>query len=229
MGHPKAVLLDVDGTLVDSNDAHARAYVDALKAYGYDVPFEKVRPLIGMGGDKLLPQVIDVESDAPLREEIDARRGEIFKSRYLPDIKPFPGVRELLERLRRDGLTLVAASSAKEDEADALLERAGVADLIDARTSSDDAENSKPDPDILQAALERAGVSAQEALLLGDTPYDLQAAAPLGLGVVALRCGGWRDEDLLGALAVYDDPQALLAGYDASPLAPEPASAPGDV
>lgn len=229
MSQLKAVLLDVDGTLVDSNDAHARAYLDALKEYGHDLSFEQVRPLIGMGGDKLLPKVIGTEGDSPLREEIDARRGEIFKTRYLADIKAFPGVRELLERLRQDGFILVAASSAKEDEADALIELAGVGDLIGKRTTSSDAENSKPDPDILQAALDSAGVTVQEALLLGDTPYDLQAAAPLGLGMVALRCGGWGDADLLGARAIYDDPQVLLAQYDASPFAPQLASAPGDV
>lgn len=215
----KGVLLDVDGTLVDSNDAHAHAYVDALGEYGYDVSFKQVRPLIGMGGDKLLPELLGIAGDSELREDIDARRGDIFKAHYLPEVKAFPGVRELLERFLQDGLSLIASSSAKEDELAALLELAKVDDLIGEQTSSSDAEGSKPDPDVLEAALEKLGLPAEAALLIGDTPYDVQAAAPLGLGGVALRCGGWDDEGLAGALAIYDDPHDLLANYETSPFA----------
>ncbi len=215
----KGVLLDVDGTLVDSNDAHAHAYLDALKEYGYDVSFRQVRPLIGMGGDKLLPELLGLAGDSELRKNIDARRGEIFKAHYLPDVKAFPGVRELLERFLQDGLSLIASSSAKKDELAALLELAGVDDLIGEQTSSNDAEGSKPDPDVLEAALEKLALPAGAALLIGDTPFDLQAAAPLGLGVIALRCGGWDDEDLVGALAIYNDPQDLLTHYETSPFA----------
>ena len=218
MTAPKGVLLDVDGTLVDSNDAHARAYVEALKAFGYDVPFERIRPLIGMGGDELLPKVIGVPGDAQLREDIDARRSEIFRDRYLPEIKAFPKVRELLERLTEGGMTLIAASSSGQDTLAALLELADVSDLLSEQTSSSDADASKPHPDILTAALNKLSLPASQALFLGDTPYDLQAAAPLGLGVVAFRCGGWDDPDLEGARAIYDDPQDLLANYDRSPF-----------
>lgn len=214
----RGVLLDVDGTLVDSNDAHAHAYVDALKEYRFDISFEQIRPLIGLGGDKLLPEVLEIDANSKLRKNIDARRGEIFKAQYLGQVKAFPGVRELLERLRQDGLTLIAASSAKKDELAALLELAGVDDLIGEQTSSDDAEGSKPDPDVLEVALEKLALPAEAALLVGDTPFDLQAAAPLGLGFIALRCGGWGDKDLAGARAIYDDPQDLLKNYDASPF-----------
>ena len=215
----KGVLLDVDGTLVDSNDAHAHAYVDVLKAFGYAAPFERVRPLIGMGGDELLPKLIGVAGDAKLRQDIDARRSEIFKTRYLPEVKAFSGVRELLERLTDDGLSLIAASSSGKDTLAALLELADVSDLIGEQTSSSDADASKPHPDILTVALDKLSLPADQALLLGDTPYDLQAAAPLGLGVVAFRCGGWNDRDLKGAVAIYDGPQDLLTNYETSPFA----------
>lgn len=146
-------------------------------------------------------------------------RGEIFKARYLPRIRTFPGVRALLGRMAQGGLNLIASSSAKEDELAALLELAGVDDMLTERTSSSDAEATKPSPDVLTAALQKLDVPAEAAILLGDTPYDLQAAGALGVGFVALRCGGWGDADFRGALAVYDDPQDLLEHYGASPFA----------
>jgi|SRR5215213_2247310 len=214
----RGVILDVDGTLVDSNDAHARAWVEALAEHGIEAEFEKVRRLIGMGGDKLLPEIAGVEEGTPLGKRISDRRGEIFKEKYLPSVRPLPGSRELLKRMKEEGLKLVVASSAKEDELKPLLEIAGAADLIAEKTSSDDAENSKPDPDIIQAALDSAGLSAEEAIMLGDTSYDIEAARKAGVSVIALRSGGWKDEDLPGAVAIYDDPADLLAHYDESPL-----------
>jgi HAD superfamily hydrolase (TIGR01509 family) len=215
----KAAILDVDGTLVDSNDAHAKAWVEALHEHGYDVPYERLRPLIGMGGDNLLPEVIGVEKDDPVGERLSKRRGEIFKERYLETIKPFPGTRELLKRMRADGLQLAVASSAQEDELKPLLEIAGAADLIGSKTSSDDAESSKPDPDIIHAALQRLKMAPGEALMLGDTPYDVEAARRAGVGTVAFRCGGWKDHGLKDAIAVYDGPADLLARFDDSPFA----------
>jgi HAD superfamily hydrolase (TIGR01509 family) len=214
----RGVILDVDGTLVDSNDAHARAWVEALAEQGIEVSFEKVRRLIGMGGDKLLPRVAGLEEDSPRGKVISERRSEIFKSRYLHRLKAFPGTRELLLRMRGEGLKLVVASSAKEDELKPLLKIAGAADLIEEKTSSDDAENSKPDPDIVEAALKQSGFSSNEAVMIGDTPYDIEAASRAGLEVIAFRCGGWNDEELAGATAIYDGPADLLAQYDSSPL-----------
>ncbi|HYJ80259.1 MAG TPA: HAD family hydrolase, partial [Longimicrobiaceae bacterium] len=131
----------------------------------------------------------------------------------------FTAARELLERMRADGLTLVVATSASKDDLGALLKAAGVEDLIDASSTSSDAEESKPDPDIVQAALDAAGCDPGEAVMLGDTPYDIEAASRAGVGCVALRCGGWwSDEDLAGATAVYDDPADLLARYEDSPF-----------
>lgn len=215
----RAVILDMDGTLIDSNDAHANAWIEAFKQYGFEVEFELARRLVGMGGDKYLPAAIGIEKDTEMGERISETRGEIFKSRYLPDLKPFPQVRDLLQRMRDDGLKLVVASSSAPDDLRPLLEKAGVDDLIEDETSAGDADQSKPAPDILHAALDKAGCTAAEAIMLGDTPYDVQAAVGAGLQIIALRCGGWGDLDLQQALAIYDDPADLLANYDTSPLA----------
>jgi phosphoglycolate phosphatase-like HAD superfamily hydrolase len=210
--------LDVDGTLVDSNDAHARAWVEALAEHGFVVAFETVRRLIGMGGDKLLPAAAGVGEDSPAGEAVSRRRQDIFKDRYLPGLGPCRGARELILRLRAEGLKLAVASSAKEDELEGLLNACGADDLVGVRTSSDDAEESKPAPDILRAALAKIGLPPAEVVLLGDTPYDVEAARRAGVAVVALRCGGWGDKDLTGAVAVYDDPADLLANFDSSPF-----------
>lgn len=212
----RGVLLDVDGTLVDSNDAHARAWVEALAERGVRVAREEVRRLIGMGGDKLLPAVADYEDGSPEAEAVSARRGEIFRARYLPRLAPFPEARALVAHLRGRGLTLVVATSAKRDELGALLKIAGVADLLDGATSADDVARSKPDPDIVQAAVARSGLAAGELVMIGDTPYDVEAATRAGVRAVALRCGGWDDRALAGAAAVYDGPADLLARFDRS-------------
>ncbi len=215
----KGVILDVDGTLVLSNDAHARAWVDAFAEQGYDVPFERVRPLIGMGGDKLIPAVAPgLSEDAEPGKTIAERRKEIFSQRYAPSLEPAPGARELVLRLKRDGLSLVIASSARAEELEALLNAADVAGLIEDATTSSDAEESKPAPDIVGAALEKLDLAPEEVVMLGDTPYDIESAQGCGVGVIAVRCGGWNDRDLQGAIAVYDDPADLLAHYDESPL-----------
>jgi HAD superfamily hydrolase (TIGR01509 family) len=208
------VLLDIDGTLLDSNDAHARAWVRSLAEHGYVVPFDTVRPLIGMGGDKLTPMLTGLDPESPESERIAESRSAIFRREELPTLRPTPGARDLLVRLRSRGLELVVATSAKEDEVQALLEQAGVADLIQAASSSDDAERSKPDPDIVRAALSAARRPASHSIMIGDTPYDVEAATRARVPIVAVRCGGWDDDALRGALAVYDDPADLLAHYD---------------
>ena len=214
-----AVILDVDGTLVDSNDAHAHAWVEAFAEAGITVDYDIVRRCIGMGGDKLMPAVSGLDEGTPQGRRISERRGEIFKSTYLPAVRAMPGARELLERFIADGFVLSVASSAAEDELQPLLERAGGADLIPHRTSSDDADDSKPDPDIVQAALRKARVEKSSAIMLGDTPYDVEAALRAGIEIVALECGGWPREKLTGAAAVFRDLTDLLVHYDASPFA----------
>jgi HAD superfamily hydrolase (TIGR01509 family) len=214
----RGIILDVDGTLVDSNDAHTQAWVDALRAHGFEVEFDKIRRLVGMGGDNLLPSAISVEKDSEVGKKISKTRGEIFKSQYLPKLKPFAHVPDLLKRMRASGLTVVAGSSAQPEELDKLLDIAGAKDLVQAVTSAGDTENSKPDPDIVQVALKKMGLPPDEALMMGDTPYDIEAAGKAGVGTIALRCGGWDDADLGDAVAIYDDPADLLTHYDESPL-----------
>jgi len=217
--HIHAVIFDVDGTLVDSNDAQARSWVDALKEFGYSVPYEKVRPLIGMGGDKVLPETIGVQKDSEKGKQISKRRSEIFKEKYLPNVKPFPDAQKLLDRMRKQGLKLAIATSAQPDELRPLLQIVGAADLIEDKTSARDVKSSKPDPDVMQVALKRVGYPPNEVVMIGDTPYDIEAARKAGVGTIAFRCGGWSDSDLAGAIAIYNDPADLLAHYDSSPLA----------
>ena len=214
----RGVLLDIDGTLVDSNDAHAHAWVRALAESGHDVPFETVRPLIGMGGDKLLPKVCGLDAEAGEGKQVSKRRGEIFLADYLPRLSPTRGAKDLLDRLHAKGLRLVVASSAKKGELEPLMKLCGADRVCESATSSDDAGASKPDPDILHAALRSLGMPAAQAVMIGDTPYDVEAAKRAGMRVIALRCGGWDDAGLQGASAVYDDPADLAAHLDGSPL-----------
>lgn len=218
----RGVIFDVDGTLVDSNDAHAKAWVEALAEAGHDVPFERVRRLIGMGGDKLLPEVSGVEKDTPEGKRISERRKEIFKERYLPELLGFPDTAALLQRMEDSNLKVVVASSAEQDELGELLKKCGGTSLVQETTSSSDAEKSKPDPDIVQAAVESTGLSPNELVMIGDTPYDVEAAKKAGVPIIAVRCGGWNDQELVGAIAVYDSPADLLARFDDSPFAPGP-------
>lgn len=219
MAEVRAVILDVDGTLLQSNDEHARAFVDAARELGHDgVSYDEVRRLIGKGGDKLIPEAFGFREESPEGKRLSDRKGEIFRERYLPGLRPTPGARALLERLRADGLTLVVATSADADDLKGLLERAGVRDLIEDATSSGDVDDSKPDPDVVEAALGQAGCAAEEALMIGDTPYDVESATRAGVRIVAVRCGGWGDAELAGAVAVYDDPADILANYDRLPL-----------
>ena len=216
----KAVLFDVDGTLVDSNDAHAHAWVKAFADSGVTVEFTRVRRCIGMGGDKLMPEVSGLEEDSPLGSKIAKRRGEIFTTEFLPKIQPFKNAGRLVAAQKHLGLTVVAASSAQKDELKALLRIAGADAVMDGATSSDDADESKPAPDIIQAALKRAGATPKEAIMIGDTPYDVEAARRAGVAMVAFRSGGWSDADLAGAIAIYDGPWDLLEQLDGHRLTP---------
>jgi HAD superfamily hydrolase (TIGR01549 family) len=216
----KAVLFDVDGTLVDSNDQHANAWVAALAEAGYSVPFERVRPLIGMGGDKVLPELVPgLTEDSPEGKKIAEARKRIFKERELASVQPTRGARSLLEAVHARGARVVVATSAKRDELDGLLARGDLGPLVDVAATSDDAEDSKPDPEIIAAALEKAGVGAEEAVMVGDTQYDVEAAHKAGVPCVALLCGGNDPATLRAADAIYADPAALIAGLDRVPFA----------
>jgi HAD superfamily hydrolase (TIGR01509 family) len=216
--HFKAVLLDIDGTLIDSNDAHAHSWVDVGKEFGYDIKYDHVRWLIGMGGDKVLPEVTGLEEESDQGKKVLDRRGEIFRSQYLPQLKPFDGTRDLLEAMSKDGMKLVVATSASEQDLAGLLKQAGIEDLIDKSANSDDADESKPAPDIVEAAMQRAKLKHGDAIMIGDTPYDIGAASRAGVPIIAFKSGGWESEELRGALAIYDGPADLLGQYFSSPL-----------
>jgi HAD superfamily hydrolase (TIGR01549 family) len=217
----KSVIFDVDGTLVDSVDLHARAWQEAFKRYGHDIPFDDVRSQIGKGGDQLMPVFLSDEELKRFGGELEEWRGGHFKKNYLPQVRGFPRVRELFERILSDGRRIVLASSAKGDELAAYKKAAHIEDLIEAETSSDDVEKSKPHPDIFEAALGKlGGVTPEEAVVVGDTPYDAHAAGKAGLRTVGLLCGGFPESDLRGAgcVAIFRDPADLLAHYEWSPL-----------
>lgn len=219
MSRVKGVLLDIDGTLLDSNDAHARSWVEVFEEFDFRIPFEKVRPLIGMGGDKLLPELTGVQEDSELGKRLTKRRQRLFLEKHLPELRPFAKARELVQALSERGLKCVVATSAGPEELSALLRQAEVLDLIDAKTSSGDADESKPAPDIVEAAIRRSGHAASELVMLGDTAYDVAAATAAGVPIVALRSGGWTDVGLTGAIAIYDDAADLLAQLEDSPFA----------
>ncbi|HEX8072983.1 MAG TPA: HAD family hydrolase [Pyrinomonadaceae bacterium] len=218
----KAVIFDIDGTLVDSVDLHARAWQEAFRHFGREIPFADVRHQIGKGGDQLMPVFFSKEELDEFGEEMEKYRGDLFKREYMPRVRAFPRVRELFERIKRDGKRIALASSAKEDELKVYKELANISDLVEEETSSDDADKSKPHPDIFEAALAQLGdVAPAEALVVGDTPYDAEAAGKAGLRTVGVLCGGFPEAELraAGCVRIYQAPADLLARYDESPLA----------
>lgn len=212
----EAFIFDVDGTLIDSNDFHARAWEKAFAENGYKISFDEIRPQIGKGADTLLPVFLSKEAIEKDGDQIADRRGAIFKNEFLDQVKPFPKVRELFQKIKADGYRLALASSSNEDEVEAYKKIADIADLVEKATSSDDAEQSKPEPDIFQAALKLLGdPPPKNVLVVGDTPYDAEAAGKANLKTIGVLCGGFPREDLerAGCVAIYDDPADLLENY----------------
>ena len=217
-----AILFDVDGTLVDSNDLHAAAWQQAFRKFGIERSFDEVRRQIGKGGDNLIPALLPPDLVERYAADIEAYRSELFQRDYLPRAVPFPRVRALFERLHEDGRRVVLATSAKQPELDFHLSLIGAADLVDATTSRSDVDHSKPCPDIFEAALARVTpLGPDQVVVVGDSPWDMEAAARLGIRSVALRCGGFSDEELKarGAAEIRDDPADLLASYESSLIA----------
>jgi HAD superfamily hydrolase (TIGR01509 family) len=213
------VIVDIDGTLVLSNDAHAHSWVDAFASKGYEVSFDQVRSLMGMGGDQLIPKVVpELDEETEPGKTIASYRKELVLNEYAPHIPPANGARPLVEKMREAGLHLIIATSASPEELKVMLKIADVEDLLPEATTSSDAENSKPAPDIVEAALKKAQLNPDRTVMLADTPYDIEAAGKIGVGVIAVRSGGFSDEELAGAIAIYDDPADLLRHYDRSPL-----------
>ncbi len=217
----KVVIFDIDGTLIDSVDLHAQAWQETFKHFGREVEFAEVRHQIGKGADQLLPVFFSAEHLARSGKEMEEFRSDLFKRNYMPHVRPFPEVRELFERILSEGKRILLASSAQSEEIEIYKEIANIADLIEYEASSDDAKRSKPHPDIFAAALKKAGnPHPSEVMVIGDTPYDTQAAAKIDLPMIGLLSGGFPEIELRGAgcVAIYQDPAQLLAQYNQSPL-----------
>ncbi len=217
----KAVIFDVDGTLVDSVDRHAQAWVETLAEFGYACDFAAVRQQIGKGGDQLLKEFLSAEEIRRDGEAIEKARNRHFATRYLPGVLGFPKVRELFQRLLADGKKVVLASSAAAEELAAYKRKASITDLVQGETSKDDVEKSKPHPDIFEAALAKLpGIPPSAAIIIGDSPWDAIAGRKAGLRTIGLLCGGFGSLELekAGCVAIYRDPADLLDHYHASLL-----------
>ncbi len=217
----RAVIFDIDGTLLDSVDLHARAWVDAFRHFGIEVEEAAARSQIGKGGDQLMPVFVSKERLEKDGKAIESYRSDLFKREYLDKVRPFPAVRELFQHAKRQGLTIALASSGKKDEVEHYQKLLGIADLVDVVTSSDDAERSKPHPDIFDAAIAKLdGIDKSEMIVVGDTPYDAEAARKAGLPTIGVLCGGFPEAELsaAGCVEIYKDPQDLLDGFARSPL-----------
>ena len=219
-----AVIFDIDGTLVDSVDLHAAAWGVTFATYGKQIDVTTVRRQIGKGSDQLLPVFFSPAELTQFGEQLEQERSALFKRDYLPRVTAFPHTRELFERIKQDGKQIALASSAKEDEVQVYKQLARIADLLTGETSSEDVAQSKPHPDIFAAALKQVGnPPVADAIVVGDTPYDAQAAGKIRLRTIGFLCGGWTEEELrnAGCVAIYRDPADLLAHYATSPLAEE--------
>ena len=212
-----AAIFDVDGTLVDTVDLHARAWQDAFAKWGKQVPFIEVRKQIGKGGDQILPMFFSEQEIERFGEEMSEWRGEHFKQVYLPQAKSFPATRELFQALRDRGIRLALSTSAKADELEAYKKLARISDLCDAETNADDVEKTKPHPDVFAVALKKLNIAAEVAVAIGDSPFDAEAAGKVGLRTIGLLCGGFPEEVLraAGATEIYRDPADLLKHVDA--------------
>jgi HAD superfamily hydrolase (TIGR01549 family) len=218
---PKAAIFDLDGTLIDSVDLHALAWHEAMVRFGHDVSFEQARSQIGKGGDKLIPEFLSGDEQRDHGKELEEWRGNRFTTEYLPLVRPFSAVPELLRRVRNAGLRIAIGSSAKKDELNKYLDIARIADLVDMTTSSEDAEQSKPAPDIFEIVLKKLGIEGGDAVAIGDTPYDAAAAGKAKIATIGVLCGGFTEASLrqAGCVEVYPGPAALLARFGDSLLA----------
>jgi HAD superfamily hydrolase (TIGR01509 family) len=211
----------MDGTLLDSVDLHALAWQEALLKFGHDVGFEQARSQIGKGGDKLLPVFLSADEQRDHGKELEEWRSNRFKVEYLPLVRPFSAVPDQLRRVRDSGVQIAVASSAKKDELDKYLDIAGIADLVDSTTSSDDVEESKPAPDIFETVLKKLEIDGSEAVAIGDTPYDAEAAGKAKIATIGVLCGGFTESSLrqAGCAEIYPGPAALFARFAKSLLA----------
>jgi HAD superfamily hydrolase (TIGR01549 family) len=215
----RGVLFDVDGTLVDSNYLHAVAWWQAFRQQDHDVPMSAVHRAIGMGGDKLVEHLLGEDRNEDMDEQLDDAHGAIF-STWWPSLRSFDGARDLLLACAEKDLTVVLASSASETELKVLRTVIDADSAISAATSSSDATESKPSPEILQAALDSSGLTAQDTVFVGDSVWDVKAAAALEIPTIGLLCGGTSEAELrdAGAEEVWENPRELLESLNSSML-----------
>lgn len=208
------MLLDIDGTLVDSNDKHADCWVEAFAHFGKHVEWPEVRDQIGKGGDLLVPDTLSAREMRTFGEDVKTYRGTLWKERYMHTVQPFAGAREAIESLHARGIKLAFASSSNPDEVEYYVELLGAAPLLGGATSKEDAELSKPSPEIFQAALEQLGSDPARTFAIGDTPYDVLAAHRVPVPIVAVLSGGFPRERLAKAEFLFDDVSAMVRELD---------------
>jgi HAD superfamily hydrolase (TIGR01509 family) len=221
MAESTIAVLDVDGTLIDSNYQHALAWYRALRAVGEVHPVWRLHRLIGMGGDQLVTALGGEELERRVGDRAREQQGKEVDA-LLEEMSPLPGARDLLVAIKERGHRLVLASSGQQRHVDAFLDKLDARDLADAWTSSADVEASKPAPDLLQVALEKVGAPADAAsVMVGDSVWDVEAAKKAGMPAFVVRSGGFGDDELrgAGAVALFDTPADLAAALDDTPLA----------
>lgn len=211
----QAILFDIDGTLVDSNDKHAECWIEAFAHFGKRVEWDAIRGQIGKGGDLLVPDTLNAREMRRFGKELQEYRGGLWKERYMRGVQPFDGAREALETVRERGIKLALASSSNPDEVEYYVELLGVGEMIEGSTSKEDAKFSKPSPEIFQAALERTKSDPARTLAAGDTPYDILASHRIPLPVAALLCGGFPRETLAKAEFLFPDVRELARNLEA--------------
>jgi HAD superfamily hydrolase (TIGR01509 family) len=216
----KAVLCDIDGTLLDSNAFHAESWQRTFEHFGFPADFEAIVKQIGKGGEYLLPNFVPADRLPDLEKELSSYRKQLFHREYIDRVVPFADARRLLERMKQRGLRIAVATSSEKEDLEAFKTVLKIHDLIEEDATADDADKPKPEPDIFQAALKILAVRPEDALALGDTPWDVEAARKAGVRTVAVQSGGWRKEELMeaGALAVYVDVADILRNFDQSPF-----------
>ena len=225
----EAVIFDIDGTLVDTVDFHAQSWDRTFQHFGHQIPYEQIRRQIGKGSDKLMPVFFSLEQlnesdDGPgptFGERMRDYRRELYKREYHSRVKAFPQVRELFLRIKADGKRIALASSATKDDLATYKKIMNVEDLIDAATTTTEVESSKPEPDVFLVTLDKLGnIAPNHVIVVGDTPYDAEAAGKANLRIIGVLSGAFSEEDLrkAGCIAIYQNIAALLAHYDESPL-----------